>query len=98
METVDAQLVAIDAKNGKPVWKTRGGDASNAYGMTMAPLVIKVKVIVRATGADFGIRGYIAAYDAATGKAAWRFYTIHGPGQPRHHTWERDASQHDSRS
>jgi glucose dehydrogenase len=95
MATVDAHLVAIDAKNGKPIWKTRVGDASNAYGMTLAPLVVKDKVVVGVAGAEFGIRGYIAAYDVATGREAWRFYTIPGPGEPGHETWKGDAWQHD---
>src|SRR5216684_8292853 len=94
MATVDAHLIAIDAKNGRPIWKTTVGDASNAYGMTLAPLVIKDKVIVGVTGAEYGIRGYIAAYDAATGKEAWRFFTIPGPGEPGHDTWKGDAWQH----
>jgi alcohol dehydrogenase (cytochrome c) len=94
MATVDAHLLAIDAKNGQPVWKTRVGDASDAYGMTLAPLVIKDKVIVGVAGAEYGIRGYIAAYDAATGKEAWRFYTIPGPGEPGHETWKNDAWKH----
>ena len=94
MATVDAHLVAIDAKNGRPIWKTKVGDASNAYGMTLAPLVIKDKVVVGVAGAEFGIRGYIAAYEAATGKEAWRFYTIPGPGEPGHETWKGDAWKH----
>ena len=94
MATVDAHLVAVDAKNGKPLWKTQVGDATNAYGMTLAPLVIKDKVVVGVAGAEFGIRGYIAAYDAATGKEAWRFYTIPGPGEPGHETWKGDAWKH----
>jgi alcohol dehydrogenase (cytochrome c) len=91
MATVDAHLVAIDAKNGRPIWKTKVGEAAAAYGMTLAPLVIKDKVVVGVAGAEFGIRGYIAAYEAATGKEAWRFYTIPGPGEPGHETWKNDA-------
>ena len=94
MATVDAHLIAIDAKNGRPIWKTKVGDATSAYGMTLAPLVIKDKVVVGVAGAEFGIRGYIAAYDAVTGKEAWRFYTIPGPGEPGHETWENDAWKH----
>ncbi len=94
MATVDAHLIAIDAKNGRPIWKTRVGDASNAYGMTLAPLVIKDKVVVGVAGAEFGIRGYIAAYEATTGREAWRFYTIPGPGEPGHETWKGDSWEH----
>jgi alcohol dehydrogenase (cytochrome c) len=91
MATVDAYLIAIDAKNGKPIWKTKVAEAQNAYGMTLAPLVLKDKVVVGVAGAEFGIRGYIDAYEVATGKRAWRFYTIPGPGEPGHETWENDA-------
>jgi alcohol dehydrogenase (cytochrome c) len=94
MATVDAYLVALDAKNGRPIWKSKVGDAPNAYGMTLAPLVIKDKVLVGVAGAEFGIRGYIAAYEVATGKEAWRFYTIPGPGEPGHDTWKGDSWQH----
>ena len=91
MATVDAYLIAIDAKNGKPIWKTKVAEAENAYGMTLAPLVLKDKVVVGVAGAEFGIRGYIDAYEVTTGKRAWRFYTIPGPGEPGHETWKNDA-------
>ena len=59
--------------------------------MTLAPLVVKDKVIVGVAGGEFGIRGFIAAYEAETGEEAWRFYTIPGPGEPGHETWEDAA-------
>jgi alcohol dehydrogenase (cytochrome c) len=62
--------------------------------MTLAPLVVKDKVIVGVAGGEYGIRGYIAAYDAKTGKEAWRFYTIPGPGEPGHETWSGDTWMH----
>ena len=62
--------------------------------MTAAPLVVEDKVIVGVAGGEYGIRGYIAAYDAATGEEAWRFYTIPGPGEPGHDTWEGDSWRH----
>ena len=62
--------------------------------MTLAPLAIKDKVIVGVAGAEYGIRGYIAAYDAKTGKEAWKAYTIPGPGEPGHDTWPADAWEH----
>ena len=62
--------------------------------MTHAPLVVKDKVIVGVAGGEYGIRGFIAAYDAKTGKEAWRFYTIPGPGEPGHETWAGDSWQH----
>lgn len=94
MATVDAHVIAIDAKTGKSIWKTQVAEASEAYGMTLAPLVIKDKVVVGVAGAEFGIRGFIAAYDARTGKQAWRFNTISGPGEPGHETWGNDSWKH----
>lgn len=88
MATLDARLIALDARTGQPVWDVQVGDYRQAYSMTLAPLAVKDKVIVGVGGGDRGIRGYIAAYDAKTGKEAWRFYTIPGPGEPGHETWE----------
>ncbi len=88
MGTLDAHLIAIDAKTGKPVWNTVVGDVKQAYSITMAPLVVKDKVLVGVGGGEFGIRGYIAAYDAKTGKEVWRFNTVPGPGEPGFETWE----------
>ncbi len=87
MATVDARLIAIDARSGKPVWNTKVADNEAGYSMTLAPLVVKDKVIVGVAGGEYGIRGFVAAYDAKTGKEAWRFYTIPGPGEPGHDTW-----------
>jgi alcohol dehydrogenase (cytochrome c) len=91
MATLDAHLVAVDAKSGKPVWKTKVADAENGYTMTLVPLVVKDKVLVGVAGGEFGIRGFIAAYDAGTGKQVWKFYTIPGPGQPGHETWDSES-------
>jgi alcohol dehydrogenase (cytochrome c) len=91
MGTLDARLIALDAKNGRPLWNVAVGDPKLGYSMTMAPLVVKDKVLVGTGGGEYGIRGYIAAYDAKTGKEAWRFYTIPGPGEPGHETWKNDA-------
>ena len=87
MGTIDAHLVAIDTKNGKPLWNTTVAKAESGYALTHAPLVVKDKVIVGTAGGEYGIRGFIAAYDVHTGKEAWRFYTIPGPGDPGHETW-----------
>ena len=89
MATIDANLVAVDAINGRLLWKAKVAEAKDNYAMTLAPLVIKDKVIVGVAGAEFGIRGFIAAYSAQTGKEAWRFYTIPGPGEPGHETWAK---------
>ena len=92
MATIDARLIAIDARNGKPLWNTKVADYDAGYAMTLAPLVVKDKVIVGVAGGEYGIRGFVAAYDARTGKEAWRFYTIPAPGEPGHETWPADDS------
>tara|TARA_B100001123_G_scaffold1412_1_gene2016 strand:+ start:26049 stop:27713 length:1665 start_codon:yes stop_codon:yes gene_type:complete len=94
MGTLDAHLVALDATNGQPLWVTEVGDVNLAYSLTMAPLAVKDKVIVGVGGGEYGIRGYIAAYNADTGEEEWRFYTIPGPGEPGHETWEEDDWEH----
>jgi alcohol dehydrogenase (cytochrome c) len=94
LATIDAHLVAIDAKSGHPVWNVKVAEASAGYAMTLAPLVIKDKVVVGVAGADLGIRGFIAAYEPKTGKEAWRFYTVPGPDEPGHDTWSGDSWLH----
>jgi alcohol dehydrogenase (cytochrome c) len=66
-------------------------DPKLGYSITMAPLVVKDKVLIGTGGGEYGIRGFIAAFDAKTGKEVWRFYTIPGPGEPGHDTWKGDA-------
>jgi alcohol dehydrogenase (cytochrome c) len=88
MATIDAKLIALDIKTGQPAWQIQVAEASAGYAMTLAPLVIKNKVIVGVAGGEYGIRGFISAYDVDTGVEAWRFYTIPGPGEPGHDTWE----------
>jgi len=92
LATIDAHLVAIDARSGKPVWNTTVADFAAGYSMTLAPLVVKDKVIVGVAGGEYGIRGFLAAYDAKSGKEVWRTYTIPGPGEPGHDTWPADNS------
>jgi alcohol dehydrogenase (cytochrome c) len=87
LATVDAHLIAIDAKSGRALWRRVVAPAASGYSMTLAPLVIKDKVIVGTAGGEFGIRGFIAAYDTASGKEAWRFNTVPLPGEPGHETW-----------
>src|SRR5262249_25058535 len=91
LATLDAHLVAIDAKNGRPLWNTTVARARSGYALTHAPLVVKDKVIVGTAGGEWGIRGFLAAYDACTGKEVWRLYTIPGPGEPGHETWGGDS-------
>ena len=91
MGTIDAQLIAIDTVSGKPIWQTAVGDPEDGHALTLAPLIVKDKVIVGIAGGEYGIRGFISAYDASTGEEVWKFYTIPGPGEPGHETWENDA-------
>src|SRR5258708_26476178 len=90
LATLDARLVALDAKNGRPLWNVEVADINAGYTLTLAPLVVKDKVVVGVSGGEFGIRGFIAAFDAKTGKEAWRFHTIPAPGEPGHDTWQGD--------
>jgi alcohol dehydrogenase (cytochrome c) len=91
MGTIDAHLLAIDAKNGHLLWDTTVGKPESGYALTHAPLVVKDKVIVGTAGAEYGIRGYLAAYDVHTGKEVWRFYTVAGPGDPNQKSWGGDS-------
>ena len=88
MATLDAHVVAIDATTGGELWNVEVADMDLAYAFTLAPLVVKDKVLVGTGGGDRGIRGFIVALDAETGEEAWRFYTIPGPGEPGHESWE----------
>ena len=96
MATLDANLIALDVWSGQPLWMKNVADPAAGYAMTLAPLVLKDKVVIGVAGGEFGIRGFIAAYDAETGEEVWRFYTIPGPGEPGHETWEGggDAWEH----
>jgi alcohol dehydrogenase (cytochrome c)/quinohemoprotein ethanol dehydrogenase len=78
--TLDGRLVALDAGTGQELWDVETVDRTKPYTITGAPRVVKGKVIIGNGGAEFGVRGYVTAYDAATGELAWRFYTV--PGNP----------------
>ncbi len=94
MATVDAHLVAVDSKDGHAIWNQKVADAAAGYAMTMAPLVVKDKVIAGVAGGEYGIRGFVAAFDASTGKPVWHTDTIPDPDQPGHDSWKGDAWQH----
>src|ERR1700693_837410 len=89
--TLDAHLVAIDASTGRKKWETVVADYTQGYAVTVAPLVVKDKVIVGPAGGERGISGFLAAYDAQTGKEVWRFNTIPHPGEPGNDTWPGDS-------
>ena len=78
--TLDGRLVALDAATGKPVWDVLTIDRAWRYTITGAPRIVKGKVIIGNGGAEMGVRGYVSAYDAESGKMIWRFYTV--PGDP----------------
>ena len=78
--TLDGRLIAVDAATGKLAWEVQTTDPNQAYSITGAPRVVNGKVIIGNSGAEYGIRGYVTAYDAGTGKQVWRFYTV--PGNP----------------
>jgi alcohol dehydrogenase (cytochrome c) len=76
MGTLDAKLVALDAKTGKLLWETQIADPEKGYSETMAPTVVEGKVLIGTNGGEYGIRGFVKAFDAATGKLVWTFHTI----------------------
>lgn len=88
MGAIDAHLLAIDALSGQLLWDVKVADPTLGYSLTVAPLVVGDKVIVGPAGGEYGIRGFIAAYDVATGDELWRFNTIPGPGDAGFETWE----------
>jgi alcohol dehydrogenase (cytochrome c) len=87
MDTLDARLVALDRKTGKVLWEATVEEPKNGYSVTLAPLVVKNKVIVGVAGGDFASRGFIDAYDAESGARAWRFYTVPAAGEKGSETW-----------
>ncbi|HTP33223.1 MAG TPA: PQQ-dependent dehydrogenase, methanol/ethanol family [Candidatus Acidoferrales bacterium] len=89
--TLDAHLLALDAKTGHLLWDTTVADYKAGYSITAAPLALRDKVIVGISGGEYGIRGFLDAYNPKTGKRLWRFWTVPGPGEPGHETWEGDS-------
>ena len=91
MGTLDAHVVALDARTGRVRWDVAVAEANQGYSLTGAPLAVKDKIIVGVAGGEYGIRGFLDAYDAATGKRAWRFYTVPGEGERGNDTWKADS-------
>ena len=94
METDNAHLLCLDARSGHLLWDVAYTDGGPNYGATSAPLVVKDKVIVGTSGGDDGVRGFVSAFDAETGKLAWRFWTIPAPGEPGSESWPGNSYLH----
>lgn len=91
---VQATLVALEVKTGKVIWETTVDDYKKGYTATAAPLVVKDMVVTGIAGGEWGIRGYVDAYDAATGARRWRFYTIPDTGEKGVETWHGESYKH----
>jgi alcohol dehydrogenase (cytochrome c) len=89
--TLDAHVIALDAKTGNVVWDVTAADYRTGYSFTVAPLAVKNLVVIGVSGGEYGIRGFLDAYDATSGERKWRFYTVPGPGEAGHETWEGDS-------
>ena len=89
--TLDAHVIALDAKTGKELWRQKAADIKEGYSMTVAPLVADGVVITGISGAEFGTRGFIDGWDPATGKHLWRTYTVPSPDEPGGDTWKGDT-------
>ena len=85
----EAVLVALDAKTGREVWTTKVEDNKLGYYMSLAPLVADGKVMVGVSGGELGVRGFVAGYDAETGKELWKAFTVPAPGEPGSETWPK---------
>ncbi len=94
METDNAHLLCLDARSGSLMWDVSYAEGNKNYGATGAPLILKDKVVVATSGGDDGVRGFLAAFDAVTGKLAWRLYTIPAPGEFGSSSWPGDAYLH----
>ncbi|MDZ4796994.1 MAG: PQQ-dependent dehydrogenase, methanol/ethanol family [Bryobacteraceae bacterium] len=89
--TIDSHLVALHATTGAVLWDVVVADYKTGHSITAAPLAVKDKIVVGIAGGEYGVRGFLDAYDAKTGKRAWRFWTIPGPGEPGHDSWKGDS-------
>ena len=91
MSTLDAHLVAIDGRSGSLRWNQEVADHRSGYSKTAAPLIVKDRIVTGIAGGEYGIRGFLDAYDADTGEREWRTYTIPGPDHPDNRTWAGDS-------
>ena len=94
METDNAHLLCLDARSGNLLWDVLYATGNKNYGATSAPLIVHDKVLVGTSGGDDGVRGFLAAFDTQTGKEAWRFWTIPGPGEKGNESWPGDMYIH----
>ena len=94
METDNAHLLCLDARGGQLLWDVAYADWNKNYGATSAPLIVKDKVLVGTSGGDDGVRGFLAAFDAVTGKLAWRLWTIPAPGEAGSSSWPGETYLH----
>lgn len=90
--TLDAHVVALDAKTGKPLWKSKAANYQDGHAMTSAPLVANGVLITGIAGGEYGTRGFIDAWDLSTGKHLWKFYTTAAPGEKGGDTWPGDTA------
>src|SRR3989449_6502522 len=88
--TLDAHVIALDAKNGKEAWKSKVAEWKDGFSLTGAPLVANGVLITGISGAEFGVRGFIDGWDPETGKQLWRHYTIPARGEKGNETWPQD--------
>ncbi|MBP78717.1 MAG: PQQ-dependent dehydrogenase, methanol/ethanol family [Deltaproteobacteria bacterium] len=91
MSTLDAHLVAIDARTGNLLWNKEVADHQAGYSKTAAPLIVKDLVVTGIAGGEFGIRGFIDAYNSKNGDLVWRTFAIPGEGEPGNETWSGDS-------
>ena len=89
--TVDARLIALDARTGVPAWQAVVADWEQGYSITGAPLAVRDMVVTGVAGGEYGIRGFVAALDARTGALRWRTHVIPGPGEAGHESWAGEA-------
>ena len=92
--TLDAYMIALDARSGALLWEKKMGDTMLGYNITSPPVVVKDKIVTGITGGEFGVQAFLAALDPATGNELWRWNTIPGPGEFGHETWEGDSWKH----